>query len=87
LRILLVAQKQPEQRVDPSRFGKNLRHIDIDRAGDLLRVRCWLFSTAIEKGQLFRSRVLAAVGPARDDEAWAGGLGSAFAAAPPPLTT
>ncbi|GDX94451.1 hypothetical protein LBMAG47_01140 [Planctomycetia bacterium] len=65
----------------------DVRHIDIDRAGDLLRVRCWLFSTAIEKGQLFRSRVLAAVGPARDDEAWAGGLGSAFAAAPPPLTT
>lgn len=65
----------------------DIRHIDIDRAGDLLRVRCWLFSTAIEKGQLFRSRVLAAVGPARDDEAWAGGLGTAFAAAPPPLTT
>lgn len=65
----------------------DVRQIEIDRDGDLLRVRCWLFSTAIEKGQLFRSRVLAAVGPAGDDEAWAGRFGVAFAAAPPPLTT
>jgi hypothetical protein len=36
---------------------------------------------------LFRGRVLAAVGPRQDDEAWASRLASEFAAAPPPLTT
>jgi hypothetical protein len=65
----------------------DVRQIDIDREAGLARVRCWLFSTAIEKGQLFRGRVLAAVGPRQDDEAWASRLASEFAAAPPPLTT
>lgn len=65
---------------------EDVRQIEIDRESGLYRIRCWLFSTAIEKGQLFRSRVLAAVGPAADDEAWAGRLASDFAAAPPPLT-
>lgn len=64
----------------------DVRHIDVDRAADAWRVRCWLFSTSIEKGQLFRSRVLAAVGPAQEDEAWASRLVATFAAAPPPLT-
>ena len=49
-------------------------------------VACWLFSTAIEKGVLMRGRVLAAIGSATRDEAWADALCAAFAAAPPPLT-
>ena len=55
-------------------------------AGGRVEVACWLFSSAIEKGVLLRGRVLAAVGPAKDAEAWAATLLSAFAAAPPPLT-
>jgi hypothetical protein len=55
-------------------------------ANGRVEVFCWLFSSAIEKGVLLRGRVLAAVGPAKDAEAWATRLLSAFAAAPPPLT-
>jgi hypothetical protein len=51
-----------------------------------LEVACWLFSSAIEKGVLLRGRVLAAVGPATDAEAWAATVVTAFAASPPPLT-
>ena len=49
-------------------------------------VACWLFSTVIEKGVLMSGRVLAAIGSATRDEAWADELCDAFAAAPPPLT-
>jgi len=62
------------------------RQIVISRAGPRVEVACWLFSTALEKGVLLRSRVLAAVGPAADT-AWAEAILTAFAAAPPPLTT
>ena len=62
------------------------RQIVISRAGPRVEVACWLFSTALEKGVLLRSRVLAAVGPAADT-AWADAILTAFAAAPPPLTT
>jgi len=62
------------------------RQIVISRAGPRVHVNCWLFSTALEKGVLLRSRVLAAVGPATDT-AWADAILAAFAAAPPPLTT
>jgi len=62
------------------------RRIVITRAGTLVQVACWLFSTALEKGVLLRSRVLAAVGPATET-AWADAILTAFAAAPPPLTT
>lgn len=55
-------------------------------AGGRVEVACWLFSSAIEKGVLLRGRVLAAVGPAKDAEAWAATLVAAFAASPPPLT-
>lgn len=51
-----------------------------------LAVTCWLFSAALEKGVLLRSRVLAAVGPAAD-ATWAEALVAGFAASPPPLTT
>ncbi|MFM8415279.1 MAG: hypothetical protein ACKOCX_11215 [Planctomycetota bacterium] len=49
-------------------------------------VACWLFSAAIEKGVLLRSRVLAACGPAAET-GWADALVAGFAASPPPLTT
>jgi len=62
------------------------RQIVITRSGPRVQVDCWLFSTALEKGVLLRSRVLAAVGPAADT-AWADTILTAFAAAPPPLTT
>jgi hypothetical protein len=62
------------------------RQIVISRSGPRVDVACWLFSTALEKGVLLRSRVLAAVGPAADT-AWADAILTPFAAAPPPLTT
>ncbi len=62
------------------------RQIVISRVGPRVEVVYWLFSTALEKGVLLRSRVLAAVGPAADT-AWADAILAAFAAAPPPLTT
>lgn len=49
-----------------------------------------LFPTAVEKGVLLRSRVIAAIGPARDATApgsWLPALATAFAASPPVLTT
>jgi hypothetical protein len=55
-------------------------------AGGRVEVACWLFSSAIEKGVLLRGRVLAAIGPATDAEAWAATVVTAFAASPPPLT-
>ncbi|MFM7033958.1 MAG: hypothetical protein ACKOYJ_02015 [Planctomycetia bacterium] len=51
------------------------------------RVECWLFSTAAEKGVLFRGRVMAAVGPAAGDTLWAERAWSDFDASPPVLTT
>lgn len=50
-------------------------------------VTCWLFAAALEKGVLLRSRVLAAVGSAREDESWATAAAAEFAALPPMLTT
>jgi hypothetical protein len=63
------------------------RGIVVERVHQRLRVACRLFAAALEKGVLLRSRVLAAVGPADADEAWATRLADAFAASPPPLTT
>jgi hypothetical protein len=51
------------------------------------RVECRLFGDALEKGVLLRSRVLAAVGPATDDTAWADRLVRAYLALPPMLDT
>jgi hypothetical protein len=50
-------------------------------------ISCWLFSSAVEKGVLLRSRVLAAIGPAAGDTTWAAALAKTFAASPPMLTT
>ena len=62
------------------------RRIELVGAGERLRIACWLFSEAIEKGVLLRSRVRAAVGP-HQDTAWASATVAALAAAPPLLTT
>jgi hypothetical protein len=61
--------------------------LTIRRDGKRSVVECWLFSTALEKGVLLRSRVLAAIGPAADATLWAADLAASFAASPPMLTT
>ena len=63
------------------------RRVLVTRSGSQTRIECWLFSSAIEKGVLLRSRVLAAVGPTADDIQWAADLVASFHAAPPVLTT
>jgi hypothetical protein len=63
------------------------RRLTARKDGKRVVVECWLFSTALEKGVLLRSRVLAAVGPAADATRWAGDLAAKFAASPPILTT
>jgi len=63
------------------------RRIDVRHAAGRARIECWLFPSAIEKGVLLRSRVMAAVGPRPRDEAWAAETASAFTASPPLLTT
>jgi len=65
----------------------DVRHVVARRTDGRMRVECWLFSTAAEKGVLFRGRVLAAIGPSTDDAAWAERLRARHAAAPPVLTT
>lgn len=65
----------------------DVRRVSVSRGADRARIECGVFSSAIEKGVLLRSRVLAAVGPARDDEAWASALTADFAASPPVLQT
>lgn len=63
------------------------RRIDIDRSAGRCGVSCKLFAAPLEKGVLLRSRVVAALGPAVGDEAWADQVLRAFASSPPPLTT
>jgi hypothetical protein len=63
------------------------RRLTARKDGTRVVVECWLFSTALEKGVLLRSRVLAAVGPATDATRWAGDVAAKFAASPPMLTT
>ncbi len=60
--------------------------ISCDRTQGRATVRHWLFSAAVEKGVLLRSRVLAAIGPSENDTAWAALLSAAFASSPPILT-
>lgn len=62
------------------------RQLLVRRTAGRMAITCWLFSSAIEKGVLLRGRVLAAVGPSENAEAWATALVTAFAASPPPLT-
>jgi hypothetical protein len=63
------------------------RRLTARRDGARIAIDCWLFSSTLEKGVLLRSRILAAIGPAADDTAWAGSLATAFAAEPPFLST
>ena len=65
----------------------DVRRMTVRSDGTRAVVECWLFSTALEKGVLLRSRVLAAVGPAADATRWAGDLAVKFAVSPPMLTT
>lgn len=62
------------------------RGIVVRSEGHRIRVACWLFSAAAEKGVLFRGRAVAAIGPAAGDTAWAERLWADFVAAPPMLT-
>jgi len=58
-------------------------------AGGRARITARLFPSAVEKGVLLRSRVIAAVGPARAATApgsWAAAIATAFAAPEPVLT-
>ena len=59
----------------------DIRRIVVAGRASRLTVNCWLFSAAIEKGVLLRSRVLAASGPA-GDTTWADALVTALAASP-----
>ena len=61
--------------------------IAMRRDGRRVTVECPLFATAVEKGVLLRSRVLAAIGPSADARRWAADMAAAFAATPPMLTT
>lgn len=61
--------------------------IAVESRGGRARIACRLFAAGVEKGVLLRSRVLAAIGPAENDLAWASGLATAFAASPPELAT
>jgi hypothetical protein len=63
------------------------RRMTVRRDGTRVVIECWLFSTALEKGVLLRSRVLAAIGPSADATRWAAELAATFAASPPMLTT
>ena len=59
-------------------------------AGGRARITARLFPSAVEKGVLLRSRVLAAIGPARtatSPGSWAATLATAFTASEPVLTT
>lgn len=63
----------------------DVRRILVTQDAGRVRVTCWLFTAAIEKGVLLKGRVLAGVGPAADT-AWADALVSGLAASPPPLS-
>lgn len=63
------------------------RRLEVAVDGGRARIVCGIFPTAIEKGVILRSRALAAVGPLKHDEAWAGEVCAAFTASPPFLDT
>lgn len=63
----------------------DVRRILVTSDAGRVRVTCWLFTAAIEKGVLLKSRALAAGGPTTDT-AWADALVAGLAASPPPLS-
>lgn len=68
-------------------FPGDVRRIMADVTNGRGQIACWVFSSAAEKGVLFRGRVLAAVGPATDETSWATAALLRYAATPPFLTT
>lgn len=68
-------------------FPGDVRRIMAEMENGRTRITCWLFSSAAEKGVLFRGRVLAALGPAHEDTSWATTALQRYAATPPILTT
>jgi hypothetical protein len=68
-------------------YPGDVRRIAAQRRDGRVEVACWLFSSAAEKGVLFRGRVLTAIGPAAEDRAWAEAVLRWHAATPPVLTT
>lgn len=77
--------KRPADTVLVAVHPADARRVTVRATHDRVVVSCWLFSTAIEKGVLLRSRVLAATGPVTDT-AWATSMAADFLASPPPLT-
>ncbi|MFN5757040.1 MAG: hypothetical protein ACK48M_09665 [Planctomycetia bacterium] len=64
----------------------DLKKVSYEHRAGRGTISCWLFSSAVEKGVLLRSRVLAAIGPAEGDTRWAAAVAETFAASPPMLT-
>lgn len=64
----------------------DLKKVSADHRAGRGTISCWLFSSAVEKGVLLRSRVLAAIGPTAGDTTWAAAVAETFAASPPMLT-
>jgi hypothetical protein len=65
----------------------DLKKVSYEHRAGRGTITCWLFSSAVEKGVLLRSRVLAAIGPAEGDNHWAAAIAETFATSPPMLTT
>ena len=82
-----VIARRPATSVLIAVHPADLRRIDVALRDSVAHVECRLFASAIEKGVLLRSRVLAAIGPREHDDAWAARLLDAFVASPPPLAT
>lgn len=74
--------------VGPAESSATMPHDGLnDKYGVRLRIECWLFPNAVEKGVLLRGRSLAAIGPTEGDVAWAESLLGRFRRSPPVLTT
>lgn len=61
--------------------------IQLEHAGERLRIACQLFASSLEKGVLLRSRVRAAIAADADAVAQATAIMESLATAPPPLTS
>jgi hypothetical protein len=70
-----------------SGYPGDVHRLVVHQARGRVKAECWLFSSAAEKGVLFRGRVLTAIGPTADDTAWADAIRRWHAATPPVLTT
>jgi hypothetical protein len=84
---LLVRRRDDATSVLVAVHPGDARGLAASSAGGRVRIACALFRSQVEKGVLLRGRVLAAIGPAAGDEAWAAAVATAFAASPPVLET